>query len=265
MKNSQATLKEKIKKIVIYHGEEGTSGYLLPEEKIDEIVKLIKESRKEDLKFLGYPEYPKINSIYKRDMTKPNAPFIIGEWSEPYFEYLQNNKWEFSEKIDGMNIRVIFDKETITFFGRTDKAIVPAHLFEKLKSLFLPKRKLLEEMFNENNVIFYGEGFGFKIQGKVGIDYLKNDVDFVLFDVKINNVWLERNDVYGIGNKLGLKTSPVVGYGTIHEAIELVKKGFKSKFGVAEAEGLVLRPLCELKNKAGGRIITKLKVRDFII
>ena len=43
-------------------------------------------------------EYHKINSIYKRDMSKPNAPFIVGEWSEPAFDYLQNNKVSFQQR-----------------------------------------------------------------------------------------------------------------------------------------------------------------------
>ena len=214
-------------------------------------------------------EYHKINSIYKRDMSKPNAPFIVGEWAEPAFDYLQNNRWEFTEKIDGTNIRVMFNGKDVVFGGKTDNAQIPSHLVNRLNELFLPipRRKLLEEMFTkegeETNVILYGEGFGFKIQGKVGVDYLINEVDFCLFDVKVGDWWLERENVKDIAQKLGLKSPAIVGYGTIHEAIELVKKGFKSSFGTAEAEGLVLRPTCELKTRGGQRVITKVKVRDF--
>jgi ATP-dependent RNA circularization protein (DNA/RNA ligase family) len=212
-------------------------------------------------------EYHKINSIYKRDMSKPGAPFIVGEWSEPAFEYLQNNQWEFTEKIDGTNIRVMFDGNDISFGGKTDNAQIPAHLAKKLEDIFLPRKTIFKEIFNKKdektNVILYGEGFGFKIQGKIGTDYLMNDADFVLFDVKIGDWWLERKNVYDIADKLGIKVCPVVGYGTIEEAIKLVKKGFKSAFGTAEAEGLVLRPTCELKDRSGRRIITKIKVRDF--
>jgi len=214
-------------------------------------------------------EYHKINSIYKRDMSKPNAPFIVGEWADPAFDYLQSNQWEFTEKVDGTNIRVMFNGKDIVFGGKTDNAQIPAHLTNKLNDTFLTitKRKLLMDMFNkegeETNVILYGEGFGFKIQGKVGVDYLMNDVDFMLFDVKVGDWWLERKNVYDIGQKLGLRVSPAVGYGTINEAVKLVKKGFKSSFGTADAEGLVLRPACELKTRSGDRIITKIKVRDF--
>lgn len=215
-------------------------------------------------------EYHKINSVYKRDMTKPKAPFIVGEFSEDSFEYLQNNRWEFSEKVDGTNIRVMFDGESIVFGGKTDNAQIPTHLVQRLQERFLPieQRLKMKEIFKpregkETNVILYGEGFGYKIQGKVGIDYLVDEVDFCLFDIRIGSWWLKREDVYGIGEKLGLKTPNIVGYGTINEAIELVKEGFKSGFGTAEAEGLVLRPTCELLDRSGKRIITKIKVRDF--
>lgn len=215
-------------------------------------------------------EYHKINSIYKRDMTKPNALFIIGEWADPAFDYLQNNQWEWMEKIDGMNVRVMFDGENIVFGGKTDNAQIPSHLVNHLNELFLPlpRKILLKEMFKpkegeKTDVCLYGEGFGFKIQGKVGVDYLTDKVDFCLFDVRVGNWFLERKNVYSIAEKLGLKTPAIVGHGTLPEAIELVKTGFKSSFGVAQAEGLVLRPTCELKTRRGERIITKVKVRDF--
>lgn len=212
-------------------------------------------------------EYPKINSVYKRDMTKRNAPFILGEYSEPEFEYLKDNQWEFSEKIDGTNIRVMLDGNDIVFGGKTDNAQIPTHLYARLSELFLTaeKKRLLYEVFGEDwkDICLYGEGFGYKIQGKVGMDYLTGKVDFCLFDVKIGKWWLERKNVYEIADKLKLLKPAVVGYGTLNEAIELVKRGFKSSFGGADAEGLVLRPTCELVKRNGQRIITKVKHRDF--
>jgi hypothetical protein len=74
---------------------------------------------------------------------------------------------------------------------------------------------------------------------------------------------LKREDVAGIAEKLGLLAPVIVGYGTIDEAIQVVKSGFKSAFGTADAEGLVLRPTVELLSRGGERIITKVKARDF--
>lgn len=212
-------------------------------------------------------EYHKIDSIYKRDMSKPNAPFIVGEWANPVFGYLAGNPWEWTEKVDGTNIRVMIDGESITFGGKSDNAQIPSHLVTKLQELFLPitARQKIKQVFGDEpkKVCLYGEGFGYKIQGKVGIDYLTDKVDFYLFDVNINGIWLEREAVKDIGEKLGLTLPKVVNYGSIDDAISLVKKGFPSSFGKATAEGLVLRPLVELQDKQGRRIITKIKCRDF--
>ena len=49
-------------------------------------------------------EYHKIQSIYKRD--EKTRKFIEGQWSLPEFEYLQNNRWLWTDKVDGTNIRV---------------------------------------------------------------------------------------------------------------------------------------------------------------
>jgi ATP-dependent RNA circularization protein (DNA/RNA ligase family) len=208
-------------------------------------------------------EYNKINSIFKRDMTKPNNPFIIGEYACLEFQYLKDNQWEFTEKVDGTNIRVIYRDGKVEFAGKTDRAEIPKHLIAKLISLFTCEKMI--GVFGTTDVCLYGEGFGYKIQGKVGVDYLQNNVDFYLFDVKIGQWWLKRVDVEEIAQKLGILAPVVVGYGNIDDAIWFVKKGFKSRFGTADAEGLVLRPTIELLSRNGERIITKVKHRDFVV
>lgn len=208
-------------------------------------------------------QYHKINSIFKRDMEKPNHPFIMGKFSNDAVRYLANNDWEWTEKVDGTNIRVLFDGENIEFRGKSDNAQIPAHLYKKLQTTFLNEDMLnkLKETFDKPACL-YGEGFGYKIQGKIGVDYLKDDVDFYLFDIKIGDYWLSRESVQSLAEKLGLIPPFVVACGTIFEAIRYVEKGFRSHFGNAQAEGLVLRPIEELYSKTG-RIITKIKSVDF--
>jgi len=210
-------------------------------------------------------KYHKINSIFKRDMTKPNKPFIVGEWSQPEFAYLSENEWEWTEKVDGTNIRIMLDGDEVEFGGRTDNAQIPAHLVNKLQELFITndRKDALRGVFEQwSDITIFGEGFGYKIQN--GGEYLGKDVDFCLFDIRIGNWWLNRTDVEGIGEKLGLKVAPVVGSGTIAEAIEYVMSEPDSVFGTAKSEGLVIRPAVELANRGGQRIITKIKVRDFV-
>lgn len=216
-------------------------------------------------------EYHKITTVYKRDPK--NMRFVFeGEWAEPEFEYLQENSWSWTEKVDGTNIRVMWDGESIRFGGKTDKAQLYVPLYDKLQAMFADKIDLFKSTFpitadtiteaNPVSVCFYGEGYGANIQ-KGGGNYKADDVGFVLFDVKIGNTWLERKNVEDLAVKFGIKPVPIVGTGSLVDAIEMVKNGLKSQWGDFMAEGLVCRPTVELKDRRGNRIITKIKARDF--
>jgi ATP-dependent RNA circularization protein (DNA/RNA ligase family) len=199
-------------------------------------------------------EYHKINTIFKRD---ERGEILVGQFSQPEFEYLAGNKWSFTEKIDGTNIRVVWDGETITFGGKTDNAQIPAFLFKRLQELFpVDKFKELPPL------CLYGEGYGARIQ-KGGGNYISNGVDFILFDILIDKWWLKKEDICDISNKLNIRTVPDIGSGTLMDAVELARSGFTSEFGNFIAEGIVLRPEVGLFNRSGQRIITKIKHKDF--
>jgi ATP-dependent RNA circularization protein (DNA/RNA ligase family) len=206
-------------------------------------------------------EYHKIQSIYKRDMTSKRKTLIEGEWTLPEFEYLAGNVWTFTEKVDGTNIRVIFKDGGITFGGRTEDAQIPAQLVGRLNERFLPLAAKLGEVFADGAAVLYGEGYGAKIQ-KGGGNY-RADQDFVLFDVRVGQWWLQRADVHDVAQKLGLDVVPVIGEGTLHDAVAWAKRGIRSTWGDFEAEGIVARPRTELMTRSGHRLVAKIKCRDF--
>ena len=217
-------------------------------------------------------EYQKIQTLFKRDERNIIIP---DQFTYPEFEILKDLKWECTEKIDGTNIRIELsssgnpeDGIIMSFKGRTDKAVIPEHLLTKLNWLF--DREHLMEVLNitdetqDCNITLYGEGYGAKIQK--GGNYISNDVNFILFDVKIGKWWLDRESIKDIANKLGISAVPLMGYMTIPEAIEYVKKGFKSTIAENkdyDAEGLVLKAPCGLLKRDGERLITKIKTVDF--
>lgn len=207
-------------------------------------------------------EYPKINSIFKRD---ERGRFIEGAYSCDEFGYLSQLIWIGTEKIDGTNIRIGWDGIGIEIGGRTDNAQIPTFLLGKLNTLFAVDKlaqAFLDHLEGEEQTILYGEGYGAKIQ-KGGGNYISAGVDFILFDVKVGDWWLKRDDIEDVGVKLGVRVVPVVFEGTFDDAILSVKSGIKSTFGDFEAEGIVLKPQIELRDRAGRRIITKLKHKDF--
>ena len=209
-------------------------------------------------------EYHKINTIYKRDMGSPKKNLIIGEWATPEFEYLQDNLWEFTEKIDGTNIRVGWDGESVEFRGRTDRAVIPPHLLSSLETLFTPA--VFKRTFTSDNahICLYGEGYGRKIQK--GSRYMPDKTSFILFDIRVGEWWLKREALVGIAESLGVPLVPLVLEGTLHDAVQLVKDGYVST--IAEdrtyiAEGVVGKPVCDLHDRGGRRIVAKIKHRDF--
>ena len=209
-------------------------------------------------------EYHKIQTLYERDPATNLKKVIRGKFSLPVFEYLARNEWSFSEKVDGCNIRVMVNtaEHSITFGGKTDAAQIPATLVQKLYELFLStdfSRDIFEK-FPDGGCL-YGEGYGAKIQ-KGGGNY-RPDQSFVLFDVKVGDWWLERPNVEDIAQALGLDIVPIIGSGDLHQMTDMVTAGFNSQWGDFFAEGIVARPKVELKTRSGGRIITKLKHRDF--
>ena len=204
-------------------------------------------------------EYHKIQTVFLRDPATNYKTLLEGTYALPEFEYLKNNGWVFTEKVDGTNIRVMFDGETLTFGGKTDRASIPASLVNKLNERFLPQVDLFKEHFSEG-VCLYGEGYGAKIQS--GGKY-RPDQDFVLFDILIGEWWLKREDVEGIAKIFSLGVVPILYIGTLIDILPFVKDGFSSTWGDFQAEGIVARPAVELKARDGSRIITKLKHKDF--
>lgn len=206
-------------------------------------------------------EYNKIDTVFNRDIYGTKR-LIVDSWRNEAVEYLKDSKWQFTEKFDGTNIRVIWDGHSISFAGRTDKAIIPQHLLEYLNKTFSTQEveQLFEQVYGDKQVILFGEGYGYKIQN--GGNY-RNDVSFILFDVMIGENYQERQWVEETAVMLGIDVVPIVLEGTIEEAIEFVKKHPKSTVGTAFMEGVVGRPAVELRDRTGKRIIVKIKYSDF--
>jgi hypothetical protein len=216
-------------------------------------------------------DYQKIQTLFKRDA---NNIIIPTQYTLEEFKYLENCLWECTEKIDGTNIHIDINQNAdINYCGRTSNAQIPAHLMSKLRELF-PASAVLpvfdkqiteaQEKGVKLNISVYGEGYGAKIQK--GGNYIKNDTGFILFDVRINNWWLNRAACEEIAKALSIPIVPLISYMTIPQAIEYVKKGFKSTIAENkdyDAEGLVLKTPNGILLRNGERIITKIKTCDF--
>jgi len=202
-------------------------------------------------------EYHKIVTVYERDPDTKFRTLKEGVWATPEFAYLKDNDWIWTEKIDGTNIRVIWDGEKVVLRGKTDNAQLYAPLVAWMNAKFYSGA--LARVFDGPSIL-YGEGFGAGIQG--GGKYRKDTV-VVAFDVFMSGMWLRRESVVDIANKLEIEVVPVVGEGPLAKAVSVAKGGFKSTYGDFVAEGLIMRPAVEMMDRRGQRIITKIKYKDF--
>ncbi len=206
-------------------------------------------------------EYDKIETLWKRDMDG-SKKLLEGEFRNPAVEFLKDNVWQFTEKIDGTNIRVYWDGYKVQFGGRTEKAQIPSVLVNYLNSVFGTNEaeQIFEEKFGETEVLLFGEGYGPKIQN--GGAY-RNDVSFILFDVLISGNYQPRESVEDIARAFGIDIVPIIFEGTIKEGVDFVKGHPDSTMGTAKMEGLVGRPKVEMRDRCGKRIIVKIKWEDF--
>lgn len=244
--------------------------------------------------------YQKINTIFMRDAKNVIMPY--GSFTEPEFEYLRGLKWRGEEKLDGTNMRIevtkvpIWDggiegstingvKFNVRIAGKTDNAQIPKNLLKHMQEKY-PNEKVLaalglkefipiDEWEMEHNWLtyeqipniytIYGEGYGEGIQS--GGWYIKGGNEFIVFDVKVNDIYLKTDARDEIATKLGAPIVPLIGYFTLDEAIDFVRKGFRSVVAenpeVKMAEGLVLRTDLGLRNRMGKRLIVKIKYEDF--
>lgn len=207
--------------------------------------------------------YEKIETVYMRDINGTKN-LIEGSFRNETVEMLKDICWEWTEKIDGTNIRVMWDGHEVHFGGRTDKANIPAELVNRLNKYFMTDEaeEMFEQLFGDKEVIIFGEGYGRKIQA-VGKDYLPNCVDFAVFDVMIGNNYQSRSVVTDIARSFGLNIVPVAGYGNLEDAIKFIKTNPVSEIGSCNMEGIVCRPEHELRDRCGNRIIVKIKWKDF--
>ena len=167
--------------------------------------------------------------------------------------------FEWTEKIDGQNISVEWTGYEVLFHGRTEKAELPKELLDYLEEKFKGNtaEQVFEQVFGDKRVILYGEGYGGKIQGGV----YDGSERFVLFDIYFpdSDIWADSMTMVGIANSFDIDTVPIIFISTVEEAIEFVKSYTDERY----FEGLVGKPIVELRNRGSERIILKVKVKDF--
>ena len=166
------------------------------------------------------------------------------------------------EKVHGTSAHVRWKEGEISFFSGGSKHESFVALFDKdvLRAGF--------EAIGQDLVVVYGEAYGGKCQGMSGT-YGKA-LCFTAFEVAIGDSWLVVPAAEAIVvERLGLEFMPYARIPTTLDAINAERDAdsvIAARRGMGSGhmrEGVVLRPLVELKKSNGSRIVSKHKRDEF--
>lgn len=203
---------------------------------------------------MKYFKYPSIDNHYRLS------------YIEKIRDENKDNKWVVQEKIHGCNFAIIYDKDTNTvLFGKRNGLIENTEKFYNYQKLtpYLTETMLnFSSYFKNRNIIVYGELCGGRYNN-VKKENIQKEVDycdkvvFVVFDVKVDDLFVSFDQVEPLLEKTGFITVPTIGvYCSLEQALS-VNHVFSSllpaKLGMPKhpknnlCEGVVIKALCSSK------------------
>ena len=185
-------------------------------------------------------------------------------YREAELEYLAKNLWAYKRKLNGENMRVLWDGEQAIWNGKTNDFKTDAETIDYMNSIF--QEEIFEEKFGrEKQVLLFGERMAPNSQGN---ELKLEKVEFVLFDVKIGDTWLEPENLYVIAKYFNIRTCydfmrPEDKKRNYVDTLEnLINATVNGKF--KDWEGIVASPATGLYNRKGERLICKIKNHDYL-
>lgn len=204
--------------------------------------------------------YPKFYGPYIRNReTKKLDTELPRPELAPYMN--DTTHWWVSEKMDGTNTRIIWDGYKLVVKGRTNASQLQGYQTELLNELTQNGNYKFDETFGEKEVTIYGETFGGKIQANPH----NADPQFQVFDINIDGVWLMYDDVKSIAEQLGLDYVEHELLPNWQAVFEYFSQTGRTRTSKGEYyEGLIAIPEHMPLTRTGERVITKVKMNDFI-
>lgn len=211
--------------------------------------------------------YHKISGPFKRSATDLKKVDVT-KFVSPTVELLTHSDiWLFTEKIDGTNVRLIWDGHNLSYNGRSNNADLHKDLKKVLDGLWTERVGLeqrIEELFGEREVIIIGEGYGPGIQ-KGGGNYAA-EKSFIAYDVMVDGKYLAYDTSRALLTELSIPALQAISEypASLGWGIDIVANGLYSQFGNKDfyAEGLVAITDRPLYDNNGNRLIVKLKHED---
>ena len=161
------------------------------------------------------------------------------------------------EKIHGTSAHIGWKDTKVRYSAGGEKHVNFVKLFDE---------EALTKAFTEmghTEVVVFGEAYGGKQQGQ-SWRYGKV-LKFVVFDVKVGDIWLSVTNAHQVATRLGLEFVHFVEIDAIVEQLDLWRDAPSEQArrngveGDQPREGIVCRPIQEFTNNNGSRVIVKHK------
>lgn len=191
--------------------------------------------------------YQKIPNLYQ-------SPEILSLFREVYC----------LEKIHGTSARVMWKDGALRFFSGGEKHANFVKIFDEADLI----KRFKEEFGEYTPATIYGEAYGGKCQRMSGT-YGK-ELRFVAFEVNVDGYWLDVPNAEDVTKKMGLEfVDYVKGPATLEfvneqrdrPSVQAVRNGITDE--PKTREGVVIRPLIELTQNNGKRMMVKHKGEKF--
>lgn len=222
--------------------------------------------------------YEKTYNLFARFKEKPFiGKYNEGEYFTHVFPKVAQDAWVYTEKIDGMNMRVIIDDAgAVSIRGRSNKAQIPGDLQENIEAMVVNRSgKLIALAQNRGVVTLYGEGYGPGIQKGQGYRDTKG---FVLFDIALSGpegeggYFMAPHDMLAFAESANLNMAPRLWPSQpLNDVVRYVREGFRSPLAwdntreILQSEGIIAHApgLFYHYDNSMRRMKFKLKTKDF--
>jgi len=198
-------------------------------------------------------------------------PHDIWHYTKPEYEAISN--WQISEDPVGIPAKVEFIKNqyghlTPSWDVLSDERLPAANtvcLYNIVSDRDLEAlvdRTFVGEIGYGAGVTLYGSLIGPDIDGNP----FKLDIpEFVLMDIRLGNSWLHQQLVKAYGGQFYFRT-PKTTYGNVFDVLSTLRaKSVMSDFCLTKdvpVRGVIVRPLVELSNGNGERVIARLRANQ---
>ena len=194
---------------------------------------------------------------------KPLPSLVGAQESWPAFAYLSTLTWRWTELIVGRMVRVIYQGAVRLIEGHSYAHHVPDAIIHDLGACVPNNGKTNKLLPDDFAAVFFIQAVG-----ESDCHYGRG-LRFYLIDANVSGHWQDYSQLEEHAEWLGVPVTPIMSHGTPERAITtMVARSMLSSVAIGpwatktSIKGLILRPLAELSDVDGKRLIVQITAAE---